>query len=69
MTSGEVIDLALEGFEGPDILDGRVDDGRGSGGVDVSCRVLTCGRYFALDVFQGVTSVRVEIGMTECPTL
>ena len=37
VTSGEMIDLALEGFERPDILDGRVDDSRGSGGVNVSC--------------------------------
>jgi len=69
VTSGEVIDLALEGFECPDILDGGVGDGWGSGGVDVSCRVLTCGWDFALDVLQGVTSVRMEIGMTERPTL
>ena len=69
MTSSEVIDLALEGFERPDILDRGIGDGLGSGGVDIACGVLTCGRNLAFDVLQGVTSVGVEIGMTECPTL
>ena len=69
MTSGEVIDLALEGLECANVFDGGTSDDRRCGGVNVARRVLACGRNFALDILQGVTSVGVEIGMTECPTL
>ena len=37
MTSGEMIDLALKGFERPDVLHGGIGDGLGGGGVDVAC--------------------------------
>jgi len=36
MTSGEVIDLALKGFEGADVFDGGVGDSWGGGGADVA---------------------------------
>jgi hypothetical protein len=69
VTSGQVIDLSLKGFEGASVFNGWIGSEGWGGGVDIACRILTSGRDFAFDVLQGVSPVGVEIGMTECPTL
>lgn len=69
MSSGEVIDLALEGFESADVFYGGTGGGWRSGGVEIASWVLTSGWNLAFDVLQGVTPFGVEVGMTECPTL
>jgi hypothetical protein len=69
VTSGKVIDLALEGFEVADIFDGGSGEGWRGRGIDATSRVLASSRNLALDVLQSVTPVGVKVGMTECPTL
>lgn len=50
MTSGEMIDLALEGIDGADVFDRGIGGGLWRRGVNVTGRVLARGRNFAFDV-------------------